>query len=167
MVFTLEISQVMRVQSQLGRGAHFLIFHSLWPAWGTQLEGPFQTMEAVLSQQDPNYLWIPVNETPLSPKWKTGQSQTLVWFNQGLPLRWLALTLSSPPHNTLIGEKLAHVQVLFLYLSPGPQDLNQSIHGVHIWIPPPSFQKAIPDHPLPSHGCPRYKVSQLLKSAFC
>lgn len=128
MVFTLEISQVMIVQSQWGRGAHFLIFHSLWPAGGTQLEGPFQTMEAVLSQQDPNYLWIPVKETPLSPKWKTGQSQTLVWFNQGLPLRWLALTLSSPPHNTLIACTRAGAVSVPLSLTTGPE-------SEHPWCP--------------------------------
>lgn len=67
----------MRMQSQVEKETSFLIFPSqraLWQAWGTQLEGPFQTIEVELSQQDPNHLWIPLKETPLIPKWETGQA---------------------------------------------------------------------------------------------
>lgn len=90
---------------------------SLWPAWGTQLEVPFQTKEAVLSQQDPNYLWIPVKETPLSPKWKTGQSQTLVcpWSNWPWPY--------PPPSHTHPGQKACTFASAVPCLFPGSQDL--------------------------------------------
>lgn len=79
MVFTLEISQIMRVRVQSqGEGDPLSHFPFTVVSLGNTAGGPFQTMEAVLSQQDANYLWIPLRETPLSPEWKTGQSQALV-----------------------------------------------------------------------------------------
>lgn len=79
MVFTLEISQIMRVRVQSqGEGDPLSYFPFTVVSLGNTAGGPFQTMEAVLSQQDANYLWIPLRETPLSPEWKTGQFQALV-----------------------------------------------------------------------------------------